>query len=371
MGPGQAKGARKVAKAKKISPPGDEEAKAVVLWFNKHWATPPADIARLTGLDYQFCHRWTSRAEAGALEKPGKKRGPKFVIPDAELSPLKRAVLKRRFGSATKVAATFVNPRTGKRIAGTTLQRSLKERAGLTSVKVRRSCFLTLAHREHRVWFCDLYAAEDWTRWLISDEKWFVIGGIKGNERMWVEMIDPDPEERYVGKVAHPTKVMVWGCISYWGKSTLHYFDGKVQSDQYQECISEALLPCMFDKEYLAVPEDVEAIFQQDGARVHTSKSTEAFLEENLPAHWSFTSQGGWCPNSPDLSIIETVWAILQDKVIERLAFSEDELCKVLEEEWWGLDQEIIQKLYHQIPRRIAACKAANGGRFSAGQFTI
>ena len=104
---------------------------------------------------------------------------------------------------------------------------------------------------------------------------------------------------------------------------------------------------------------------------VHTSKSTEAFLEENLPAHWSFTSQGGWCPNSPDLSIIETVWAILQDKVIERLAFSEDELCKVLEEEWWGLDQEIIQKLYHQIPRRIAACKAANGGRFSAGQFTI
>ena len=367
---GQAKGARKVAKAAKIRPPGDNEAKAVVLWFHKHFNTAAADLSRITGLDYHFCHRWTSRAEEGTLERPLKKRGPSFVIPDEELSPLKRAVLKRRFASATKTAAQVINPRTKKPIAGTTLQRNLKERAGLCSVKVRRTCFLTLAHREHRLWFVDLYPHEDWTRWIWSDEKWFMIGGIKGNERMWVEMCDPDPEERYVGKVAHPTKVMVWGAISYWGKSTLHFFDGKIASDQYQACIAEALLPAAFDPEFLAVPKTKRVVFQQDGARVHTSNSTEKFLEDNLPSHWTFTPKGGWCPNSPDLSIIETVWAVLQDKVIERLAFTEEELCEVLLEEWWALDQQRIQKLHDQIPFRMQACKAANGGRFSNAKFT-
>eukprot|EP00658_Telonema_sp_P-2_P077214 TRINITY_DN6930_c0_g3_i1.p1 TRINITY_DN6930_c0_g3~~TRINITY_DN6930_c0_g3_i1.p1 ORF type:complete len:125 (+),score=20.89 TRINITY_DN6930_c0_g3_i1:144-518(+) len=124
-------------------------------------------------------------------------------------------------------------------------------------------------------------------------------------------MQDPDPEERYVGKSAHPTKVMVWGAITYTGRSALYFFDSKVDSEEYQKAVKEAMLDCLYEEEWMNCDPGNSYVFQQDGARCHTSKSTEIWLEENLPSHWSFTPRGGWAANSPDLSIIENCWAVL------------------------------------------------------------
>ena len=190
---------------------------------------------------------------------------------------------------------------------------------------------------------------------------------------MWASLEDPDPDERYVGKVANPTKVMVWGAVSYNGRSALHFFDGKVKSDQYCAAVGQAFLgrsekshrghTHLYDKEWLALDKDTAYTFQQDGARCHTSKKSEAWLEKNLPSHWHFTPKDAWPANSPDLSIIENVWAILQDRVIEREAFTEEKLVKVLEEEWWALPQDTIRKLYDDIPRRMTGVIQAKGGR--------
>lgn len=68
---------------------------------------------------------------------------------------------------------------------------------------------------------------------------------------MWVDMADPDPEERYVGKVAHPTKVMVWGAISYTGRSRLHFFDSKVDGKEYQQAVEQAMLDVLYDPEFM------------------------------------------------------------------------------------------------------------------------
>ena len=56
-----------------------------------------------------------------------------------------------------------------------------------------------------------------------------------------------------------------------------------------------------------------EGLFQQDGARAHTSKATIAWLDANIthyipPDHY-------WPPNSPDLSPIENVWSIMATAV--------------------------------------------------------
>jgi len=45
-----------------------------------------------------------------------------------------------------------------------------------------------------------------------------------------------------------------------------------------------------------------EGMFQQDGARAHTSKPTITWLDANIK-HWK--------PNSPDVSPIENVWSIM------------------------------------------------------------
>ena len=355
----QALGSRKTAKT---IIPLDISARQVVQWFYQHRTQNVSEIIRLTGLPRNFTTTWAPRTSTELVYKGTKKRGPAKLIADDELQDLASKVRNKRFASAEKVRSEYKNPKTGKALAASTIRLRLQD-AGLINVKVRRTPLLTIAHREHRLWFANEYKRENWKNWIWSDEKWFYIGGIKGNEKMWVDMADPDPDERYVGRVGHPTKVMVWGCITYHGRSSLHFFDSSVDSQEYQKCIKEAMLPALYDKEYMGLTRGRKYVFQQDGARCHTSNNTEEWLEENLPDGLSFTPRYGWSPNSPDLSIIENLWAVLQDKVIEELAFTEEKLSECIERHWWAIPQSIIQDLYDDIPRRMKAVIETKGGR--------
>jgi hypothetical protein len=279
------------------------------------------------------------------------------LIAGPQLDALVSRVKKKRFASSYRESSNFVNPKTQRPVAARTVQRAL-HRGDLRSVRVRKCCFLTKAHREHRAWFANVYKGEDWANWVFSDEKWFRIGGVQGNE-----MSDPDPEERYVGKVAHPSKVMVWGAISFWGRSNLHFFSSKVNAAEYQNAVKEAMLDYLHDAEWMAVAEGAELTFMQDGARCHTAASTDQWLEENLPSGWRYTGQGGWPPNSPGHNPIELVWNMLQDKVIEHVAWTEDKLCEVIEEEWWKIPQSVIQDLYSKQADKMKLVLDRKGGR--------
>ena len=62
---------------------------------------------------------------------------------------------------------------------------------------------------------------------------------------------------------------------------------------------------------WLNLDKDESYTFPQDGAASHMSNSTEVWLEKNLPGHWEYCGRHSWAASSPDLSIIENVWAIL------------------------------------------------------------
>jgi len=55
-----------------------------------------------------------------------------------------------------------------------------------------------------------------------------------------------------------------------------------------------------------------EGMFQQDGARAHTSKATIAWLDTNIKHYIPLKD---WPPNSTDLSPIENVWSIMATAV--------------------------------------------------------
>jgi transposase len=115
-----------------------------------------------------------------------------------------------------------------------------------------------------------------------------------------------------------------------------------------------------FDEEYLALSKQEQYRFQQDGARCHTSKHAQ----NNLPENVKLLEKEEWPPYSPDLSPIERLWAILQDKVVEEEAWTQEQLIKCVEKWWWEIPQSTIQKLYDSMPRRLCKCIGAEGGRF-------
>ena len=60
------------------------------------------------------------------------------------------------------------------------------------------------------------------------------------------------------------------------------------------------------------LPDMSQAIFQQDGAPIQTAAKTQRWCQDNFPAFWVKGVRPG---NSPDLSPIKNLWAIIQYNV--------------------------------------------------------
>ena len=88
---------------------------------------------------------------------------------------------------------------------------------------------------------------------------------------MWVFEDDPYPDELFVPTASHPLKVHIWAAISYDGRSSIHIFDGRVNSKSYCECLKDAFLPALYELDYMALDKKKKYVFMQDGASSHTA----------------------------------------------------------------------------------------------------
>ena len=95
-------------------------------------------------------------------------------------------------------------------------------------------------------------------------------------------------------------------------------------------------------------------VFQQDNAPVHTALTMKNVFLEN---EWEVLD---WPPYSPDLNIIENLWAIAKRGLAEQTVLWENLDAKV-QEIWNSIDLETIQKLYDSIPDRLEAVVDSNG----------
>lgn len=350
-------------KAQRVAKPAfkaaaNSEARTMVQWFRDCGAANPVIIER-TGLTHDFVWRWASRDDTDT--QPG--RGPDPIITDRRAKQLAKVVCNVRFSSTHKIRHMVQNPKTGKDVSAECIRQAL-HRAGLISRRVLKGQILTAQQRLNRVAWCEEHVKSNFRDWVFSDEKWWVVGGVQGNERMWVLEEDPMPDELFVPTASHPLKVHIWGAISYDGRSSLHIHDGKIDSPVYCACLKDALLPVLYEKDYLALKPRSNYVFMQDGASCHTAKATYAWLEKHLPTRIKHHKKGEWPASSPDLNPIERLWSILQDRVIEKRAYNYDDLVKVVVDTWWELEQSTVRKLYDSMPTRIQKCINAEGGRF-------
>lgn len=339
------------------TPAGGEQARHTVQFLHAK-GFRNSDIERVTGLRHHFVRTWAKRSDVRARGP----RGPAPLISSAQGAELAKQVVKKRFMSTPKLQSKLLNPKTGNMPCRNTIRKAIRK-AGAISKRVRRSCRLSPEDKIFRKEWCEARRGEDWKGWVFSDEKVWVADGVQGNERMWVMRDDPCPDELYIPKRAKPPSLHAWAAISYTGRSTLHIFEHTVDSIEYIYCLDSALVPALYDPEFLGLRKSKKYVFQQDGARPHTANLTQGWLKK-LPKHVRGLPKEEWPARSPDLNLIEQLWAILNNKVIEKLPYSRDDLKEVLKQEWWAIDQQVIRNLYNGMPNRVEQCIAKEGGRF-------
>ena len=163
----------------------------------------------------------------------------------------------------------------------------------------------------------------------------------------------PDPVERDQWQVS----VLVWGAIKYNQTSILEIVNGNLNAAKYLSILKRRLmrnLPDLRDSSPLDVVEDT-LIFQQDNASVHTANEVKTYFQERsiyvLP----------WPPKSPDLNLIEEVWAWLKNG-LKRSYRDVEELEEDIIYIWESIPSEFIKKLYDSMKNRIQAVIEAQGG---------
>lgn len=99
-----------------------------------------------------------------------------------------------------------------------------------------------------------------------------------------------------------------------------------------------------------------DAVFQQDGARVHTSRVTLSFLGCK-GVHF----MENWPPRSPQLNPIENLWALVQRKVSECGPTDSEELTAFVLQCWAAFPQEMVDTLVLSFAARCAQCVERGG----------
>ena len=326
-----------------------------LLWSNEKI------IRTMKWVGQEACRVWAARGRSGREHADDDQRsGAPLKITGKHARRLRAAIQNKRFVHLSSLARKMG-------VCKQTLL-STAHRMKLKPVKVRWRCRQSEKQKQYRLDWCKARISKGldyWRTWVWSDEKWFYMVCKQSGEWVWVAEDDLENEARYVPKDKHPTKVMVWAAMSYEGKSSIHIFDDsiKVNSAEYQKCIEEALLPSLSDPDYLFPGGQPRSwIFMQDGAPVHTSKSTKFWLAQHLPAGCSINDGIKWPSASPDLNPIENLWIFFQNAVVERDPKSFQDFQDTIIDVWWnGITQAYIQNLYHSMNRRCQAVINASG----------
>ena len=231
-----------------------------------------------------------------------------------------------------------------------------RKQLGFIASKPVNQPFIREQNKVKRLAFCrELKSTEDtFSNVIFTDESSVQLGP---NHQFVITKIVRDAAGNIVSKetpalerVKHPLKVHVWGGISRRGATQLVIFNGIMDAKFYTETILQgALVPAI--KRLFPAP--LSHRFWQDNDPKHCSNMAKNFMLENN-INWFKTP-----PESPDLNVIENVWAAMKRYVGNEAPRTQDALVATILR-FWNVHVTVeqcnryINHIYKVIPRVIA-----------------
>lgn len=195
----------------------------------------------------------------------------------------------------------------------------------------------------HRNW-----TVEDWSRVIFSDETYIDMPGYnkpsfvrreKGRKISLCHTVQHRPFKK---------RIMIWGAVCSTGVGPIAVVEGTMTSAKYKRLVEEKIIPFAEEFDY----------FQQDNAPSHVSREMVEFFELHG------VQLLDWPPYSPDLNVIENIWAVLKMKLRNRHIQNSSQLPDLIKEIWFN-DEAMIRtcrSVFQSLPKRINACIKAKGG---------
>jgi transposase len=305
------------------------------------------DIVKKTGFGETFVRRWASRSTTQRKEGSGRpKKLTKSVV-----NKVKKAMLLKRRHSIRKSANKLKG--SGVDISRESVHRAVKQ-AGLKPYHPQEKPHLSPAQCDRRLQFAKKYQHYDWTMVLFSDETTIQLHGLpnRSHDIVWAPSADQVPIQE---TFKYSSYMKFWGGVGYYGTTDLVETKKPYNAKEYQRVLGLGLR--RIDKKY---PDGW--VLMQDGDRAHTAADTAKWIASRKPP---ITVLDSWPPNSPDLNIIENVWALLKDSIAQRQPKSKEQLINFAKEEWSKLNPDFLQTLVDSVPHRLELVRKAKGGPIS------
>ena len=271
-------------------------------------------------------------------------------------------------GASSRLLQKEFYQKFNKTISHTTINTILNE--GLSKpLKIINTFNLTKLHEEKRLKFSDFIINNKISSENIffTDECRVVLFPKLNKQNNFVRLNKEDKKNRWrpeiqkmrineTPKFEH--SIMIAGGISKYGLSSLIFCSGTQNNFSYKQFL-------------IFMKKDIEKIkkehklkdnfyFQQDNAACHVSRESKSVIDILFGKEYI-----EWPPNSPDLSPIENVWAILKEKLSKRNIKNLDELRDNILDIWSKFPISICEKLIEQFNEKIKHVNEMGGKRIN------
>ena len=213
-------------------------------------------------------------------------------------------------------------------------------------VRLKLKSIISEKNKAKRLAFCENRKEFNFKKVLFTDESCFQMNSV--NRKAFRFKGQPPPR---VTKYNPNYSIMVWGGISYQGKTTLHFIEGKIKAKNYQEIL-------------IHKSPDIRKLFRRRGRWY--------FQQDNAPCH-----RPNWVKNwikeffscelldhpaqSPDLNPIELIWALMKKEIEINRPTSKAQLKIAVQKSWNNITIAQIRKCIDNLKCKMNKIVQCNG----------